>query len=97
MARLIADRDIIEDEEINLYLNGTIADLYQATENVTKDMDKAVEILSEKIREEKPVRVIGDYDIDGVNAYLYFEKRSLEGLGADVDTDIPDRIKDGYD
>ena len=93
IARLIRNRDIIEDEEINLYLNGTIADLYDGM--LMKDMDKAVEILSEKIREEKPVRVIGDYDIDGVNA-AYILKEGLEGLGADVDTDIPDRIKDGY-
>ena len=74
-------------------MNGTIADLYDGM--LMKDMDKAVEILSEKIREEKPVRVIGDYDIDGVNA-AYILKEGLEGLGADVDTDIPDRIKDGY-
>ena len=58
-----------------------------------KDMDKAVEILSEKI-EERNRKVIGDYDIDGVNA-AYILKEGLEGLGADVDTDIPDRIKDG--
>ena len=71
IARLIRNRDIIEDEEINLYLNGTIADLYDGM--LMKDMDKAVEILSEKIREEKPVRVIGDYDIE---CSLYFERRS---------------------
>ena len=93
IARLIRNRDIIEDEEINLYLNGTIADLYDGM--LMKDMDKAVEILSEKIREEKPVRVIGDYDIDGVNA-TYILLEGLERLGADVDSDIPDRISDGY-
>ena len=93
IARLIRNRDIIEDEEINLYLTGTIADLYDGM--LMKDMDKADEILSEKIREEKPVSVIGDYDIAGVNAANIL-KEGLEGLGADVDTDIPDRIKDGY-
>ena len=93
IARLIRNRDIIEDEEINLYLNGTIADLYDGM--LMKDMDKAVEILSEKIREEKPVRVIGDYDIDGVNA-TYILLEGLERLGAYVDSDIPDRIGDGY-
>ena len=93
LARLIRNRDIIGDEDIDFYLNGTIADLYDGM--LMKDMDRAVEILSEKIREDKPIRVIGDYDIDGVNA-TYILQEGLSGLGADVDTDIPDRIKDGY-
>lgn len=93
LARLIRNRDIIGDDAIDFYLNGTIADLYDGM--LMQDMDRAVEILAEKIREEKPVRVIGDYDIDGVNA-TYILQEGLSGLGADVDTDIPDRIKDGY-
>ena len=93
MARLIRNRDIIGDDAVDFYLNGTIADLYDGM--LMQDMDRAVEILAEKIREEKPVRVIGDYDIDGVNA-TYILQEGLSGLGADVDTDIPDRIKDGY-
>lgn len=93
MARLIRNRDIIGDDAIDFYLNGTIADLYDGM--LMKDMDRAVEILAEKIREEKRIRVIGDYDIDGVNA-TYILQEGLSGLGADVDTDIPDRIKDGY-
>ena len=93
VARLIRNRDIIGDDAIDFYLNGTIADLYDGM--LMKDMDCAVEILAEKIREEKRIRVIGDYDIDGVNA-TYILQEGLSGLGADVDTDIPDRIKDGY-
>ena len=93
VARLIRNRDIIGDDAIDFYLNGTIADLYDGM--LMKDMDRAVEILAEKIREEKRIRVIGDYDIDGVNA-TYILQEGLSGLGADVDTDIPDRIKDGY-
>lgn len=93
LARLIRNRDIIGDDAIDFYLNGTIADLYDGM--LMKDMDCAVEILAEKIREEKRIRVIGDYDIDGVNA-TYILQEGLSGLGADVDTDIPDRIKDGY-
>ena len=92
-AALIRNRDIIGDDAIDFYLNGTIADLYDGM--LMKDMDRAVEILAEKIREEKRIRVIGDYDIDGVNA-TYILQEGLSGLGADVDTDIPDRIKDGY-
>ena len=93
LARLIRNRDVTGDEAIDLYLNGTIADLHDGM--LMKDMDRAVEILSEKIREKKAIRVIGDYDIDGVNA-TYILQQGLSGLGADVDTDIPDRIKDGY-
>ena len=93
LARLIRNRDIIGDEAVDFYLNGTIADLYDGM--LMQDMDKAVEILAEKIREEKRIRVIGDYDIDGVNA-TYILQQGLSELGADVDTDIPDRIKDGY-
>ena len=65
LARLIRNRDIIGDDAIDFYLNGTIADLYDGM--LMQDMDRAVEILAEKIREEKPIRVIGDYDIDGVS------------------------------
>ena len=92
-ARLIRNRDITGDEEIDLYLNGTIADLCDGM--LMRDMDRSVVILAEKIREEKKIRVIGDYDIDGVNA-TYILQEGLAGLGADVDTDIPDRIRDGY-
>lgn len=93
VARLIRNRDVIGKEEIEFYLNGTIADLYDGM--LMKDMDRAVEILAEKIREGSRIRVIGDYDIDGVNA-TYILKEGLSGLGAWVDTDIPDRIRDGY-
>ena len=93
LARLIRNRDVTGDEAVDLYLNGTIADLYDGM--LMRDMDRAVEILSEKIREGKKIRVIGDYDIDGVNA-TYILQEGLSGLGADVDTDIPDRIRDGY-
>ena len=93
LARLIRNRDIIGDDAIDFYLNGTIADLYDGM--LMKDMDRAVEILAEKIREEKRIRVIGDYDIDGVNA-TYILKEGLSVVGAGVDTEIPDRVKDGY-
>ncbi len=93
IACLIRNRDIIGDDAIDGYLNGTIADLNDGM--LMRDMDKAVDILMEKLRGHKRIRVIGDYDIDGVCAtYLLLE--ALEGLGADVDMDIPDRILDGY-
>ena len=93
IARLMRNRDVIGDKAIDFYLNGTVEDLYDGL--LMKDMDRAVDILKEKIEEGKKIRVIGDYDIDGVNA-TYILQQGLAGLGADVDTDIPDRIKDGY-
>lgn len=93
LARLIRNRDIVGDEAIDLYLNGTIAELYDGI--LMKDMDVAVSILQEKIREGKDIRIIGDYDIDGINA-TYILLRGLRELGARVSTDIPDRMKDGY-
>ena len=90
---LIRNRDVIGEEAVDRYLNGTISDLYDGM--LMKDMDKAIDILKEKILEDKKIRVIGDYDIDGVNA-TYILLEGLERLGADVDSDIPDRISDGY-
>lgn len=93
LACLIRNRDIIGEEEIHQYLNGTIMDLYDGM--LMKDMDKALDILREKIAGQQKLRVIGDYDIDGINAsYILLE--GLERLGADVDCDIPNRITDGY-
>lgn len=93
MACLIRNRDIIGDEQIEQYLNGTIADLHDGM--LMKDMALAVEILTEKIRTGERIRIIGDYDIDGINA-TYILLEGLEYLGGEVDTDIPDRMKDGY-
>lgn len=93
LACLIRNRDVIGEEAVDRYLNGTISDLYDGM--LMKDMDKAIDILKEKILEDKKIRVIGDYDIDGVNA-TYILLEGLERLGADVDSDIPERISDGY-
>ena len=93
IACLIRNREVIGDEAIDQYLNGTIADLHDGM--LMKGMDQAVDILMEKIREGARIRVIGDYDIDGVNA-TYILLEALEGLRGEVDMDIPDRITDGY-
>ena len=93
IARLIRNRDVVGDENIDFYLNGTIADLHDGM--LMKDMDRAIDILLEKIHEGKKIRVIGDYDIDGINA-TYILLEGLRALGGDVDIDIPDRMKDGY-
>ena len=93
IARLIRNRDILGDQNIDYYLNGTIADLHDGM--LMKNMDTSVEILEEKIREGVKIRLIGDYDIDGVKA-AYILMEGLKRLGAEVDSDIPDRIADGY-
>lgn len=93
LARLIRNRDVVGDENIQMYLHGTINDLHDGM--LMKDMDKAVDILLEKIREDKKIRIIGDYDIDGINA-TYILLEGIRALGGEVDIDIPDRMKDGY-
>ncbi len=93
LACLIRNRDVVGDEEIENYLNGSLTDLQDAM--LMQGMNQAVDILKEKIQEGKSMRVIGDYDIDGINA-TYILVNGLEHLGGKVDYDIPDRITDGY-
>lgn len=93
VASLIRNRDVIGDDAIEKYLNGTIADLYDGM--LMKDMDKAVAVFGEKIKENAKIRIIGDYDIDGIQS-TYILLEGFRMLGADVDSDIPDRMKDGY-
>ena len=93
IARLIRNRDVQDMEAIRSYLHGTLKELPSPWK--MKDIDKAVEILKKKITQKKRIRIIGDYDIDGVTATCILLK-GLRRLGADVDTYIPDRVKDGY-
>lgn len=93
LARIIRNRDVVEDSDINKFLNGTKAELYAP--ELLKDMDKAVDILLHKAIEGKHIRIIGDYDIDGIcSTYILY--RGLTECGAHVDTAIPHRIYDGY-
>ncbi len=93
VARILRNRELISDEEIGRFLNGTLADLRDGS--LMKDMDKALFILSEAIREEKRIRIIGDYDVDGITA-AFILKRGLSALGAKTDAVIPHRVTDGY-
>ena len=92
-ARLIRNKDIIGDQEIEEYLHGTLEDLHPAS--LMKGIPEAVDLLEQKIGENAYIRIIGDYDIDGVCA-TYILLRGFRAAGARVDTDIPDRMKDGY-
>lgn len=93
VARLIRNRDVEGMDDIRSYLCGTLDDIPSPC--LLKDMKKATEILSAKINAGAKIRIIGDYDIDGVTA-TYILLTGLKRLGANVDTYIPDRIKDGY-
>lgn len=93
IARLIRNRDIQDMKEIRSYLYGTLAEIPSPWK--MKDMERAVQILQKKIMQKKKIRIIGDYDIDGVTATCILLK-GLKRLNANVDTYIPDRVKDGY-
>ena len=92
-ARIIRNRDVEGEKAIDRYLNGTLEQLYDP--HLMKDMDKAAALILEKIRAGVRIRIVGDYDIDGVcSTYLLY--RGLTRCGAAVDYQIPERIRDGY-
>ncbi len=93
MARIMRNRDLVEDADIEKYLYGNLEDLYDPL--LMKGMKKAAEIIAEKIAEGARIRVIGDYDVDGICA-SYILITGLCMLGGNADTVIPHRIKDGY-
>lgn len=92
-ARIIRNRDVTDMENVDMYLNGTLDSLHDPM--MMKDMDKAVSVIASSIRDNKHIRIIGDYDIDGIcSIYILF--KGLKMCGADVDYEVPDRITDGY-
>ena len=93
LARIIRNRDVTGDQAIRKYLYGTVDEFYDPV--LLCGMEKAAEILEKKIREKKKIRVIGDYDADGVCA-TFILKKGLSFCGGDTDTIIPHRMKDGY-
>lgn len=92
-ARVIRNRGIVEESDIQLYLNGTLEDLYDP--HLLKDADLLCDLLIEQIRQAAKIRIIGDYDIDGVMS-SYILQKALLRCNAVVDVVIPDRIIDGY-
>ena len=93
IARIIRNRDITDEKEITEYLYGGKEALHNP--HLLKDVDKAAEIIAEGIAGKKAMRIIGDYDIDGVNA-TYILLEGIRRCGGNVDAAIPDRMKDGY-
>ena len=92
-ARLIRNREVMGDEAITRYLKGGIGELYDP--HLLLDSDRLTDILVQKISEQKKIRVIGDYDIDGVMS-TYILYKGITRCGGSVDFQIPDRMKDGY-
>ncbi len=93
IARILRNRDLVTEEEVQKFLYGSLEDLYSPW--LLKDMDKAVELIEKAIADKKYIRVIGDYDVDGICS-SYILTKGLQALGAKVDTAIPHRIHDGY-
>lgn len=93
IARIIRNRDVVGMEEIRTYLYGDESEFHDPRQML--DMEKAVQIISDKIKEGKQIRIIGDYDIDGISA-TYILLKGLRRVGGAVSVKIPDRLKDGY-
>ena len=93
IARLIRNRDVVGDEQIQQYLYGELSDISDPF--LMKGVKEGVEILKQKVQEGKTIRIISDYDVDGVSSnYILYQ--GLKRCGADVDYKIPDRVEDGY-
>ena len=93
VARIMRNKDLDTVESQRAFLESSMDKLHEP--ELMKDMDKAVDIIINKIQNKDSIRVIGDYDIDGVcSTYILVE--GLRNVGADVSYDIPDRVKDGY-
>lgn len=93
IARIMRNRDLITEEEMRSFLQGTLNDLHDPRK--LKDVEKATSILKEKIEKQKKIRIIGDYDVDGIcSTYVLY--KGLKACGAIVDAVIPHRMKDGY-
>ncbi|NFE75260.1 single-stranded-DNA-specific exonuclease RecJ [Clostridium botulinum] len=93
ITRLMINRNIVEDDMIKNYINPNYSNFHDPYE--MKDIEKAAKILKEKIELKEKIRIIGDYDVDGVIS-VYILYTALKKCGANVDYEIPDRIKDGY-
>lgn len=93
LARIIRNRGAVTDEEIDMFLNGDISKMHDPS--LMKDMETAASILADAIEAQVPVRIVGDYDIDGVCA-SYILKKGIGAAGGVVDVRLPERIRDGY-
>lgn len=93
LARIIRNRDVITEQEMDFYLNGTLEKMHAP--RLMHGMEQGAECLLSAIREGRHIRIIGDYDVDGVCA-SYILKRGMERLGGRISVAIPHRVTDGY-
>ena len=93
IARVIRNRDICTKEQFDMYLSDSLEGMHMP--ELLKDADKAVDIIINKIEQKKKIRIIGDYDIDGICSTTILYK-ALKETGAEVDYAVPHRINDGY-
>ena len=93
IARIVRNREVIDPEELEAYFHPTIHCLHDPA--LLKGAKEAAELLQRKIREQKKIRIIGDYDIDGIFA-TYILYQGLTACGAVADYALPHRINDGY-
>lgn len=93
LARILRNRDLTEKKEVREFLYGTLEDCPSPW--LLHDMDKAVDVILRAIKSQTAIRVIGDYDVDGICS-SYILTKGLQILGALADTAIPHRIHDGY-
>ena len=93
LARILRNRDVVLDDEINMYLNGRIDEIHNSL--LLPNLSTAIREITRAIRDNKKICIIGDYDIDGVCA-TYILKKGFGILNANVSIRLPDRLKDGY-
>lgn len=93
LARLMVNRDIRDDASIRKYLYGTIGDLYSPLS--MKDIFKGAQIIEKYVRENRPVAIASDFDVDGIfSSYILY--RAFERIGGRPEIFTPDRVKEGY-
>lgn len=91
--RVILNRGIKSEEELEIFLNGDLSQIHSPI--LLKDMIKAANIINNSINKKEKIRIVGDYDVDGISS-TYILYKGLQKLGSDISFDIPDRVSDGY-
>lgn len=93
ISKILINRDIIDYKDIEMFLNPKLESLHSPT--LMMDLELGASIIKEKIEKNKKIRIVGDFDVDGVIS-VYILYISLKRLGANIDFTIPDRVQDGY-
>lgn len=92
-AKILSNRGIYDERSVKSYMKPTLDKLHDPI--LLKDMEKAVNIIKKDIKEGNKIRIVGDFDVDGITS-VYILQTGIKELGGIVDYDIPDRVEDGY-